>query len=71
MIKLCEYWEPANKVLENEKAVVAYYERSGQYVAIEKKVSGHEYTKSGLYHRSTRGDFKTAKKAFEKYSGIS
>lgn len=56
------------KVLENNEAVVLYFERSGKYEAIEKRLSGKEYTYSGLYHRSTSGDFKRCKKAFEKYS---
>ena len=77
MINLTDYYhivdqrrgEVGNFALENEKAVVVYF-GDGRYMAVEKQVSGKEYTFSGLYHRSTRGDFKKAKKAFEKYSGI-
>lgn len=68
--RIAEERKIAQKVLENRKAVVVYFELSGSYMAIEKQTSGKEYTFSGLYHRSTRGDFKRCKKAFEKYSGI-
>lgn len=68
--RIAEEREIAQKVLENDKAVVVYFEIDGKYMAIEKATSGKEYTFSGLYHRSTRGDFKRCKKAFEKYSGI-
>ena len=52
---------------ENDKALVIYDMITGEYEAIEKEergiYSGHE-----PYHRSTRGNFKRVKKAFEKYS---
>ena len=59
------------RVLENKKAYVAYMERSGRYIAVDKEIRGQGYGISPYYQRSTTGDFKRAKKAFEKYSGIS
>ena len=77
MIKTNDYFhfvdqhrdEPGNFAYENSKAIVVYM-GDGRYMAIDKEVRGEEYTVGGLYHRSTSGDFKRAKKAFEKYSGI-
>ena len=73
MIKHDEYWrydseQFCKKVLENSEAFVVYFERCGDYMAIDKETRGKEYTLGGLYNRSTSGDFKRCKKAFEKYS---
>lgn len=59
------------RVLENRKAYVAYIERSGEYIAVDKEIRGAGYGISPYYQRSTKGNFKRARKAFEKYSGIS
>lgn len=66
-----EWYEKATRVLENKKAYVAYNERTGEYIAIEKIIRGNGFGISPFYHKSTKGNFKRAKKAFEKYSGIS
>ena len=73
MIKHDEFWrfdseQIGKKVLENKEAFVIYFEIGGSYMAVDKTIKGKEYTFSGLYHRSTSGDFKRCKKAFEKYS---
>ena len=65
------YIEKLPRVLENRKAYVAYNESTGSYIAVEKEIRGAGYGISPFYHRSTTGDFKLARKAFEKYSGIS
>lgn len=66
------HWhENAPRVLENKKAYVAYNEKTGEYIAIEKIIRGNGFGISPFYHKSTTGNFKRAKKAFEKYSNIS
>lgn len=54
---------------ENDKALVVYDIMTGEYEAIEKELRG-VYSGYEPYHRSTKGNFKRVKKAFEKYSGI-
>lgn len=56
-----------DKVLENEEAMLVYF-GDDDYMAISKQRKGMEYTYSGFYYNSTRGDFNRCKKAFEKYS---
>lgn len=53
---------------ENTEAGMARHNRTGEYIAFEKALSGRGFGISPYYHKSTRGDFKRAKKAFEKYS---
>jgi hypothetical protein len=53
---------------ENTEACMARNNRYGDYIAYEKEMRGNGYGISPFYHRSTRGDFKRCKKAFEKYS---
>ena len=55
------------KVLENKEAEVRYI-GNGKYIAIDKQIRGQGFGRSPYYQRSTTGDFKRAKKAFEKYS---
>ena len=57
----------AQKVYENEEAVMVYI-CEDYYMAVSKELKGEEYTYSGLYYNSTKGNFKRCKKAFEKYS---
>ena len=59
------------RVLDNRRAYVAYFEKSGKYIAVDKQIRGAGFGISPYYQRSTTGDFKRARKAFEKYSGIS
>lgn len=56
------------KVYENADAVLLYFERRGEYMAIDKNLRGEEYGKYPQYYRSTSGTFKKCKAAFEKYS---
>lgn len=66
-----EWYEKTPRVLENKKAYVAYNEKTGEYIAIEKIIRGNGFGISPFYHKSTKGNFKRCKNAFEKYSGIS
>lgn len=59
-------WDTASKVYENSEALVIHL-KDGQYLAIDKQLKGDEYV-YGLYRRSTTGNLKRCKKAFEKYS---
>ena len=58
-------------VLNNCRAAVIYNPRTKEYTAIDKQICGAGYGISPFYNRTTTGNFKRAKKAFEKYSEIS